>query len=94
MASDNQAQSHAITEISAAVSAMDVSAQQNAAMVEQTSAAARSITQEVGSFASAAAQFKFERRVRNVAVAVDRRSGGRTATEAPANRRALAERNL
>ena len=57
MASDNQGQSTAITEITAAVSAMDAATQQNAAMVEQTSAAARNLTQEVGNLASAAARF-------------------------------------
>ena len=57
MASDNLAQSSAITEIAAAVSTMDRATQQNAAMVEQTSAAARSLTQEVGNLANAAAQF-------------------------------------
>jgi methyl-accepting chemotaxis protein len=57
MASDNQAQSSAITQITAAVSSMDQATQQNAAMVEETSAAARNLTQEVGNLANAAAQF-------------------------------------
>lgn len=60
MASDNQAQSSAITEITAAISAMDVATQQNAAMVEQTSAAARNLTQEVGNLADTAAQFNVD----------------------------------
>lgn len=58
MASDNQAQSRAITEITAAVSAMDLATQQNAAMVEETSAAARNLTMEVTSLAEQAAMFK------------------------------------
>ncbi|MET3723224.1 methyl-accepting chemotaxis protein [Sphingomonas trueperi] len=47
MASDNQAQSTAVTQISSAVGTMDHSTQQNAAMVEQTSAAARNLSGEV-----------------------------------------------
>lgn len=60
MASDNRAQSSAITEITAAVSSMDRATQQNAAMVEETSAAARNLTEEVGNLANAAAQFNVE----------------------------------
>ena len=60
MASDNRAQSSAITEITAAVSAMDAATQQNAAMVEETSAAARSLTEEVGNLVGAAAQFNVD----------------------------------
>jgi methyl-accepting chemotaxis protein len=47
MATDNQAQSTAITQISAAIGTMDQATQQNAAMVEQTSAAARNLTSPV-----------------------------------------------
>ena len=47
MAADNQAQSAAITQISSAVETMDRATQQNAAMVEQTSAAARNLATEV-----------------------------------------------
>ena len=57
MADDASAQSSAITQISAAISAMDQSTQQNAAMVEQTSAAARNLTTEVRSLAEQAALF-------------------------------------
>jgi len=57
MAADNQAQSAAITEISAAIGTMDHATQQNAAMVEQTSAAARNLTSEVGSLAEQAGAF-------------------------------------
>lgn len=58
MASDNQAQSTAITQISASVGSMDQATQQNAAMVEQTSAAARNLIEEVGSLAERADAFK------------------------------------
>ncbi|MFX6201747.1 hypothetical protein ABTF50_20320, partial [Acinetobacter baumannii] len=44
MAADNQAQAAAISQISVAVGCMDRATQQNAAMVEQTSAAARNLT--------------------------------------------------
>jgi methyl-accepting chemotaxis protein len=58
MATDNQAQSTAITEISAAIGAMDQSTQQNAAMVEETSAAARNLSSEVSMLSEQAAVFK------------------------------------
>jgi methyl-accepting chemotaxis protein len=57
MAADNQAQSAAITQISAAIGTMDRSTQQNAAMVEQTSAAARNLVGEVGNLADQAGRF-------------------------------------
>uniref|UniRef100_UPI0032AEC351 methyl-accepting chemotaxis protein n=1 Tax=Sphingomonas sp. AR_OL41 TaxID=3042729 RepID=UPI0032AEC351 len=60
MADDASAQSSAITEISAAIGAMDQSTQQNAAMVEETSAAARNLTAEVTALAEQAAMFKVE----------------------------------
>jgi methyl-accepting chemotaxis protein len=58
MAADNQAQSAAITQISSAIGTMDQSTQQNAAMVEETSAAARNLASEVGNLADQAARFK------------------------------------
>ncbi|OWK33089.1 methyl-accepting chemotaxis protein III [Sphingomonas mucosissima] len=60
MAADNQAQSSAITQISAAVGTMDQSTQQNAAMVEETSAAARNLTSEVQALSEQAARFKVD----------------------------------
>ncbi|MDV3457198.1 methyl-accepting chemotaxis protein [Sphingomonas sp. HF-S4] len=57
MAADNQAQSTAITEISVAIGTMDQSTQQNAAMVEETSAAARNLSGEVAALADQAARF-------------------------------------
>lgn len=75
IASDNQVQSLAVTEINAAVRSMDLSTQQNAAMVEQTSASARVLSNEVAQLSQRAAAFKFERRVMQLPVASDRRAG-------------------
>ena len=47
MATANQAQASSIGEISTAITVMDQATQQNSAMVEQTSAAARSLSREV-----------------------------------------------
>ncbi len=58
MADDTTAQSSAITQITAAISSMDQTTQQNAAMVEETSAAARNLTAEVASLAAQAGSFK------------------------------------
>ncbi|MBB4841485.1 methyl-accepting chemotaxis protein [Sphingomonas kyeonggiensis] len=58
MATDNQAQSTAITQINVAISEMDHATQQNAAMVEQTSAAARNLSGEVILLAEQAARFE------------------------------------
>ena len=58
MAADNQAQSTAITQISVAIGSMDQSTQQNAAMVEQTSAAARNLSHEVSSLTDRASRFE------------------------------------
>jgi methyl-accepting chemotaxis protein len=60
MAADNQAQASAITQISAAVTSMDQSTQQNAAMVEETSAAARNLNDEVEVLAERAGQFRVD----------------------------------
>jgi methyl-accepting chemotaxis protein len=57
IATDNQAQSSTITQISAAIGTMDQATQQNAAMVEETSAAARNLNSEVSSLADRAAMF-------------------------------------
>lgn len=58
MSEDNAAQASAISEIATAIGAMDRSTQQNAAMVEQTSAAARGLTDEVATLADQAARFE------------------------------------
>ena len=60
MADDNVAQASAISQISAAVSAMDQATQQNAAMVEETSTAARNLTVEVNALTGKAAQFRID----------------------------------
>ncbi|RSU47877.1 chemotaxis protein [Sphingomonas sp. S-NIH.Pt15_0812] len=62
MATDNLAQATAITQISSAVGSMDRATQQNAAMVEQTSAAARNLANEVGTLAEKASHFKTDAR--------------------------------
>ncbi|MPS68254.1 MAG: methyl-accepting chemotaxis protein [Novosphingobium sp.] len=58
IAADNDAQAAAIGEINTAVGVMDHSTQQNAAMVEQTSAAARNLTNEIASLANEADHFR------------------------------------
>ncbi|AJP71477.1 methyl-accepting chemotaxis protein [Sphingomonas hengshuiensis] len=57
MSSENRAQADAISEIATAVSTMDHATQQNAAMVEETSAAARSLRTEVTTLNGQAGQF-------------------------------------
>ena len=62
IANDNQAQAAAITQISVAVSSMDQTTQQNAAMVEETSAAARNLLGEVTTLTEQANAFQVDRR--------------------------------
>jgi methyl-accepting chemotaxis protein len=57
MAADNRAQAIAISQISASIGSMDQTTQQNAAMVEETSAAARSLATEVGELSRQANRF-------------------------------------
>lgn len=57
IAEDNQAQSNTIGEVSKAIGTMDQATQQNAAMVEQTSAAARNLASEVSGLAAQANRF-------------------------------------
>ena len=54
IASENAEQSTAIGEITSAIAAMDQTAQQNAAMVEETSAAARNLMREITTLAEQA----------------------------------------
>jgi methyl-accepting chemotaxis protein len=68
MATDNQAQSTAITQISVAIGTMDQSTQQNAAMVEETSAAARNLTSEVAALSEQASKFNVGGATRPVAI--------------------------
>lgn len=57
IATDNAVQANAIGEIDSEISRMDMATQQNAAMVEQTSAAARQLSNEVGQLAGQAERF-------------------------------------
>ncbi|WP_294331743.1 methyl-accepting chemotaxis protein [uncultured Sphingomonas sp.] len=58
MAADNQAQAAAISQIATTIQTMDQSTQQNAAMVEETSAAARNLNAEVASLTDRANTFR------------------------------------
>lgn len=58
IAEDNEAQASTISEISTAIQAMDTATQQNAAMVEQTSAAARNLSEQVGGLTQSAGRFE------------------------------------
>jgi methyl-accepting chemotaxis protein len=60
MAADNAVQASAIAEINGAIGSMDRTTQQNAAMVEETSAASRSLSNEVVQLVAQAARFKVE----------------------------------
>jgi methyl-accepting chemotaxis protein len=97
MATDNQAQASAITQISAAISQMDQSTQQNAAMVEETSAAARNLNTEVESLADKAGHFQLEngpaKRVPRVAEKPASRSNGYVSPVKPLPVAAMARAN-
>ncbi len=60
IASDNRAQSTAVSEISTAIGSMDQATQQNAAMVEETSAAARALSEQVSRLDAQASTFKID----------------------------------
>ncbi|GLR47503.1 methyl-accepting chemotaxis protein [Sphingomonas astaxanthinifaciens] len=70
---DAKAQAGAIAEISSAMRQMDISTQQNAAMVEQTSAAASNLLGDARELVDRAQSFKWNRREENRPVAVERR---------------------
>ncbi|MET3724629.1 methyl-accepting chemotaxis protein [Sphingomonas trueperi] len=57
MATDNQAQASTVTQVATAIGSIDQMTQQNAAMVEQTSAAARNLNSEVGALKAQALRF-------------------------------------
>ncbi|WP_431468853.1 methyl-accepting chemotaxis protein [Sphingosinithalassobacter sp. LHW66-3] len=59
-AGENQAQAQAIREIRSAIGEMEIGAQQDAAMVEQTSAAARELLGQVQALTESTAQFSVE----------------------------------
>ncbi|PTS72273.1 chemotaxis protein [Sphingomonas sp. HMWF008] len=65
ISTDNVAQSSAISEITAAIEAMDKATQQNASMVEETSAAARNLTSEVVALTDQTARFTIDARARS-----------------------------
>jgi len=58
---DNHAQSAAVSQVATAMKAMDLVTQQNAAMVEETSAAIRNLSGEVNALAQRAGAFRFQR---------------------------------
>ncbi|UYY79175.1 methyl-accepting chemotaxis protein [Sphingomonas sp. R1] len=58
MATDNNAQAAAIVQVTTAVHTMDSATQQNAAMVEETSAAARNLSNETRSLSDQASRFR------------------------------------
>tara|TARA_B100000678_G_scaffold138597_1_gene115800 strand:- start:205 stop:2085 length:1881 start_codon:yes stop_codon:yes gene_type:complete len=58
IADDNRAQSETVGEVNSAIGSMDHATQQNAAMVEQTSAAARNLVSEVTRLSQQAEGFK------------------------------------
>ena len=60
IAEDNKAQSMTIGEINSAMNQMDQATQQNAAMVEETSAASRNLASEVDALAHRARQFRVD----------------------------------
>ncbi|MEG3178002.1 methyl-accepting chemotaxis protein [Sphingomonas sp. RB3P16] len=70
IAGDNIAQSTAVTQVTAAVRAMDQATQQNAAMVEETSAAARNLATEVVALAQQTEKFTIGHAVRQPARSV------------------------
>ncbi|UUX98705.1 methyl-accepting chemotaxis protein [Sphingomonas sp. J315] len=84
MAADNQAQSAAITQISTAILAMDHSTQQNAAMVEETSAAARNLSNEVTALTEQSARFRIGEDSRPRAFAAN--PAPQVKTESPASK--------
>ncbi|MFL9841584.1 methyl-accepting chemotaxis protein [Sphingomonas sp. ST-64] len=74
MAEDNQAQAAAIQQIASAISTMDHSTQQNAAMVEEASAAARSLNAEVGVLGERAGAFRIGATAQQVRAAPPRKA--------------------
>jgi len=88
MASDNQAQAAAIQQIASAIGTMDESTQQNAAMVEQTSAAARSLNSEVQVLGERADSFRTAANAAPASFAAARPAA--SVAKAPAKPRAVA----
>lgn len=91
MALDNEAQAAAISQVSLAIGNMDHVTQQNAAMVEQTSAAARNLLGEVTSLTQVAERFRTSARAAaksigaaSPALARETRASASVPTSAPA----------
>ncbi len=70
---DNHAQSAAVSQVATAMKGMDLVTQQNAAMVEQTSAAIRNLSGEVNALAQRAGAFRFQRTVHGARAATPQR---------------------
>ncbi len=88
LAQDNQAQAAAVQQIASAIGTMDESTQQNAAMVEETSAAARSLNSEVRLLGERADSFRTSASAATPASAPVR--APRPVTKSPAKPRAAA----
>lgn len=80
---DNRAQSMTIGEITTAMGSMDQATQQNAAMVEETSAAARNLALEVAHLSEGAAQFKTDQA--SASASVSRTRSRSAATSQPSS---------
>ncbi|NLS26653.1 hypothetical protein S2M10_16370 [Sphingomonas sp. S2M10] len=78
VAADNRVQSDSISRLSETIRVMDSSTQQNAAMVEQTSAAARNLMAEINQLADQAGRFRIDQ------------GGTATAAAAPTPRKSYA----
>jgi len=89
MATDNQAQATTVTQVSTAVNSIDQMTQQNAAMVEQTSAAARNLNTEVAALKARALRFNTGGRNPQVAAQPVRKE--RTAVSYQPKARSVAE---
>ncbi|WP_294330319.1 methyl-accepting chemotaxis protein [uncultured Sphingomonas sp.] len=84
VAEDNRVQSAAISRLNETIRTMDQSTQQNAAMVEETSAAARNLMGEVADLAERAGRFRTQPGdPRPAAPTAQRRAAGRAPAPAP-----------
>lgn len=93
MSADNNSQSAAMMQIASAIGTMDQSTQQNAAMVEETSAAARGLLAQVNALADQASQFDAGQRTRPAPVSTPKPLPvpARTAAKPPAKPAAKAQ---
>ncbi|WP_139809923.1 methyl-accepting chemotaxis protein [Sphingomonas azotifigens] len=79
VAADNRVQSDSISRLSETIRVMDHSTQQNAAMVEQTSAAARNLMAEIGQLVEHAGQFRIDAGTESLMPRPARRGGSAAA---------------